>query len=105
MATIPVRIAGESDSTYIARLTAELSRAKTPSTDGGFKVSDKGGISVYSLGRFPVTLYYEQWVKLVTVKLGFTMDQFEASPLGRFAAANMGKLKLKADEKAETPAA
>lgn len=30
-----------------------------------FKVSDKGGVSVYGLGRFPVTLYYEQWVKLL----------------------------------------
>ncbi len=30
-----------------------------------FKVSDKGGVSVYGLGRFPVTLYYEQWLKLL----------------------------------------
>jgi hypothetical protein len=29
------------------------------------KVSDKGGLSVYGLGRFPVTLYKEQWTKLI----------------------------------------
>jgi hypothetical protein len=29
------------------------------------KVSEKGGLSVYGLGRFPVTLYKEQWVKLL----------------------------------------
>jgi hypothetical protein len=30
-----------------------------------FKVSDKGAASVYGLGRFPVTLYYEQWLRLL----------------------------------------
>src|SRR5580692_11739085 len=30
-----------------------------------FRVSEKGGVSVYGLGRFPVTLYYEQWTKLL----------------------------------------
>ena len=30
-----------------------------------FKVSEKGGVSVYGLGRFPVTLYYEQWIRLL----------------------------------------
>lgn len=30
-----------------------------------FKVSEKGGVSVYGLGRFPVTLYYEQWTRLL----------------------------------------
>ena len=30
-----------------------------------FRVGDKGGVSVYGLGRFPVTLYYEQWVRLL----------------------------------------
>jgi len=31
----------------------------------GIKVSEKGGVSVYGLGRFPVTLYKEQWLKLL----------------------------------------
>jgi hypothetical protein len=30
-----------------------------------FRVSEKGGVSVYGLGRFPVTLYYEQWTRLL----------------------------------------
>ena len=30
-----------------------------------FKVSEKGGVSVYGLGRFPVTLYQEQWARLL----------------------------------------
>jgi hypothetical protein len=30
-----------------------------------FKMCDKGGVSIYGLGRFPVTLYYEQWVNLL----------------------------------------
>jgi hypothetical protein len=53
-----------------------------------FKVSDKGGVSVYGLGRFPVTLYYEQWVRLLAVT-----DQ-----LREFIEANKDKLKMK-----ETP--
>jgi hypothetical protein len=32
-----------------------------------WKVSDKGAVSVYGLGRFPITLYYSQWVKLFSV--------------------------------------
>ena len=32
-----------------------------------FKVSEKGGLSVYGLGRFPVTLYKEQWLKLLSL--------------------------------------
>jgi hypothetical protein len=30
-----------------------------------FRVGEKGGVSVYGLGRFPVTLYYEQWIRLL----------------------------------------
>ena len=33
----------------------------------GLKVSEKGGVSVYGLGRFPVTLYKEQWTKLLAM--------------------------------------
>jgi hypothetical protein len=50
-----------------------------------FRVSEKGGVSVYGLGRFPVTLYYEQWVRLL-----------EAVPdLKQFIEENKDKLKLK----------
>ena len=49
-------------------LKAQLEALKAKETRGGtmsFKVSDKGGVSVYGLGRFPVTLYKEQWAKLL----------------------------------------
>jgi hypothetical protein len=52
-----------------------------------FRVGEKGGVSVYGLGRFPVTLYYEQWIRLL-----------DAAPeLRKFLESNKaeGKLKLK----------
>lgn len=56
-----------------------------------FKVSEKGGVSVYGLGRFPVTLYFEQWVRLLD----------SADALRTFLDENKGKLKLKGQEKAD----
>lgn len=50
-----------------------------------FRVSEKGAVSVYGMGRFPVTLYYEQWTRLLDV----------ADKLREFLAENKGKLKLK----------
>ena len=50
-----------------------------------FRVSEKGGISVYGLGRFPVTLYYEQWSRLLD----------RAEELRTFIEENKSKLKLK----------
>jgi len=50
-----------------------------------FKVSEKGGVSVYGLGRFPVTLYYEQWIRLLD-----HVDQ-----LREFLEENKPSLKLK----------
>jgi len=49
------------------------------------KVSDKGGVSVYGLGRFPVTLYQEQWLKLLNM----------ADEIRAFIAANEPHLKKK----------
>jgi len=50
-----------------------------------FKVGEKGGVSVYGLGRFPVTLYYEQWNRLL-----------EAAPkIREFLEENKNRLKLK----------
>ncbi|MFL5614907.1 MAG: hypothetical protein ACJ796_14685 [Gemmatimonadaceae bacterium] len=49
------------------------------------KVSEKGGVSVYGLGRFPITLYQEQWTKLLDMA-----DQIRA-----FIVENEGKLKKK----------
>ena len=69
-----------------ARL-AELEKQKPGSRSGAleFRVGEKGGVSVYGLGRFPVTLYYEQWIRL--------LDQ--AENLRAFLEEQKGKLKLK----------
>jgi hypothetical protein len=50
----------------LERLRAENEALKKPSRGQMFlKVSEKGALSVYGLGRFPVTLYREQWEKLL----------------------------------------
>ena len=52
----------------LERLKAENERLKTQRGGTGMlKVSEKGGVSVYGLGRFPVTLYKEQWTKLLAM--------------------------------------
>ena len=52
----------------LERLKAENERLKAQHTRGvSLKVSEKGGVSVYGLGRFPVTLYKEQWTKLLAM--------------------------------------
>jgi hypothetical protein len=70
----------------IAELEKQVTTKKTGRLE--FRVSEKGGVSVYGLGRFPVTLYYEQWQRL----LGASED------LGKFLQENKGKLKLKGAE-------
>ena len=50
----------------IERLKAENDQLKKPTRGSmSLKVSEKGALSVYGLGRFPVTLYREQWDKLL----------------------------------------
>ena len=50
----------------LERLKAENAALKARTTRGvSLKVSETGGVSVYGLGRFPVTLYKEQWTKLL----------------------------------------
>ena len=51
----------------LERLKAENERLKSRGRSTGLKVSEKGGVSVYGLGRFPVTLYKEQWLKLLAM--------------------------------------
>jgi len=52
----------------LERLRAENAQLKrTGGRTGSLRVSDKGGVSVYGLGRFPVTLYKEQWLKLLAM--------------------------------------
>lgn len=50
----------------LERLRAENDQLKTKSVRGlSLKVSEKGGLSLYGMGRFPVTLYKEQWLKVL----------------------------------------
>ena len=52
----------------VERLKAENAALKAQAARGiSIKVSEKGGVSVYGLGRFPVTLYKEQWTKLLAM--------------------------------------
>lgn len=67
----------------LAELEKQVQGRKRGNID--FKVSEKGGVSVYGLGRFPVTLYYEQWVRL--------LDQ--ADQIRAFLEENKTQLKLK----------
>lgn len=70
----------------LERLRAENSRLKSRGSKGvSMKVSEKGGVSVYGLGRFPVTLYKEQWEKLLDM----------ADDIRGFIQENAGKLKVK----------
>ena len=63
----------------------EKQGASTRSGNLQFKVSEKGAVSVYGLGRFPVTLYYEQWTRLLDA----------SENLRQFLEENKAKLKLK----------
>jgi hypothetical protein len=71
-------------------LKAELEKVKSQKDkvrtgELSFKVSEKGAVSVYGLGRFPVTLYQEQWTRLLGV----------AEDLKKFIIENSSKLKVK----------
>ena len=74
-------------------LKAELERLrnenaalkKVASTGISMKVSEKGAVSIYGMGRFPVTLYKEQWLKLLDM----------SAEIRAFIVANDAKLKTK----------
>jgi hypothetical protein len=67
----------------LAELEKKTARQRSGAME--FRVSEKGGVSVYGLGRFPVTLYYEQWNRIL-----------DAAPkLKEFLEDNKSKLKLK----------
>ena len=70
----------------LERLRQENASLKKGAAKGvSMKVSEKGGLSVYGMGRFPVTLYKEQWLKLLDLS-----DEIRA-----FIAAHDGELKSK----------
>lgn len=70
----------------LERLRAENAALKKTSSKGiSMKVSEKGGLSIYGLGRFPITLYKEQWGKLLDM----------ADDIRTFLKANDAQLKSK----------
>lgn len=70
----------------LAEMEAKLSAAQKPKAIT-MKVSDKGALSVYGLGRWPVTLYRSQWERLLA-----------ASPeIAAFISTNAHLLAVKAD--------
>ena len=70
----------------LERLKAENEQLKLKrASRGTIRVSEKGGVSVYGLGRFPVTLYKEQWTKLLAM----------ADEIRAFIKENEPKLKAK----------
>jgi ribosome-interacting GTPase 1 len=70
----------------LAKLKAENEALKARTSKGiSLKVSEKGAVSVYGMGRFPVTLYKEQWLKLIDM----------GEDIKRFIQENNDKLKAK----------
>jgi hypothetical protein len=71
----------------LERLRAENEALKNKPARGtlSMKVSEKGALSIYGMGRFPVTLYKEQWMKLLGI----------AEEIKKFIQENDGRLKTK----------
>jgi hypothetical protein len=69
----------------LERLRRENAALKKGTSEGVRKVSEKGAVSVYGMGRFPVTLYKEQWLKLLKMS-----DEIRA-----FISGNEARLKAK----------
>jgi hypothetical protein len=70
----------------LERLRAENAQLKNKNTGGlSLKVSEKGAVSLYGMGRFPVTLYKEQWVRILA----------SAPEIEKFIRENDAKLKTK----------
>ncbi len=70
----------------LERLRAENERLRRTTSRGiTLRVSEKGGVSMYGLGRFPVTLYKEQWLKLLEM----------ANEVRAFIRENEASLKTK----------
>jgi hypothetical protein len=72
----------------LERLRAENEALKNQRARGvSLKVSEKGGVSVYGMGRFPITLYKEQWLKLLDM----------ATEIRTFIRDNEPRLKAKGE--------
>ncbi|MBK8252243.1 MAG: hypothetical protein IPK82_06190 [Polyangiaceae bacterium] len=73
----------------LERLKAENEALKNKKTRSAFlKISEKGAVSVYGLGRFPVTLYKEQWIRLLDM----------GGDIRSFIEENQDKLKSKGSD-------
>jgi hypothetical protein len=73
----------------VERLRAENEALKRSTSKGlSMRVSEKGAVSVYGLGRFPVTLYKEQWLRLLDM----------AEDIRLFITQNEGQLKTKSQQ-------
>lgn len=84
--TIRSKMADEDLKAEVERLRRENEALKQGSKRGvSLKVSEKGGVSVYGLGRFPITLYQEQWTKLLDM----------AEEIRAFIAQHKSELKTK----------
>ena len=70
----------------LERLRAENAKLKSKDSEGlSLKVSEKGAVSLYGMGRFPVTLYKEQWLRILA----------SAPDIETFIRENDSKLKTK----------
>ena len=70
----------------LERLQAENAKLKSKGSAGlSLKVSEKGAVSLYGMGRFPVTLYKEQWLRILA----------STSEIEAFIRENDSKLKSK----------
>jgi hypothetical protein len=70
----------------LERLRSENAALKKGVSSGiRMKVSEKGAVSIYGMGRFPVTLYKEQWLRLLDM----------SADIRAFIAANEAQLKTK----------
>jgi len=76
----------DDEQSELEKLRAENERLKKAASRGGsIRVSEKGGVSIYGLGRFPVTLYKEQWLRLLDM----------ADDIRAFIRDNADRLKAK----------
>jgi hypothetical protein len=78
-------LSGENLNDEIERLRKENEALKKGASGVRMKVSEKGAVSVYGMGRFPVTLYKEQWLRLLDM----------SAEIRAFIAANEAQLKKK----------
>ena len=84
--SVPIHMSDEDLKTELERLRTENAALKKGAPSGiRLKVSEKGAVSVCGLGRFPVTLYKEQWLKLLDM----------SGEIRAFIAANEAQLKAK----------